>query len=45
MVRRCHLCGEPTVDKYCTTDECEVFNRDKKINKNKKYERNNRDED
>ena len=46
MVRRCHLCGEPTVDKYCTNDECEVYIRDEKTkNKKKKHEHNNNDEE
>lgn len=35
-VRRCHLCGEPTVQKYCSNDECEVYIRDEKLTKNKK---------
>lgn len=40
-VRRCHLCGEPTVGKYCDNPECEVFIRDEKINIKKRKNGNN----
>jgi len=29
-VRRCHQCGQPTVDKYCNNESCEVYKRDEK---------------
>ena len=41
VIRRCHLCGRPTVDKYCDNEECEVFIRDEKINKKRKNGSNN----
>jgi len=41
-IRRCHLCGEPTVEKYCDNVDCEVNLRDEKLtNKNKKNGSNN----
>ena len=27
-IRRCHLCNEPTVNKYCENKDCEVYQRD-----------------
>ena len=27
-VRKCHLCDEPTVNKYCENTDCEVNQRD-----------------
>lgn len=29
-VRKCHLCDEPTVNKYCENKTCEVYLRDEK---------------
>ena len=31
-VRKCHLCDEPTVNKYCENEDCEVNQRDEKEN-------------
>ena len=29
--RKCHACGEPTVNKYCENSTCEVYKRDEGI--------------
>ena len=29
-VRKCHLCDEPTINKYCENETCEVYLRDEK---------------